>query len=115
MQNKTSMAARKSYRKELKFEAIRLTNEQGVAKTSRDLDIGVNLIYPWHSRLVEDKKRVFPGSGNPRNEELSLLKRRNDRFQEEVAILKGVRSLLQKPPMRYQFIKDYRGRLALSV
>lgn len=88
MQNMIPMAARKSYTKEFKLEAIRLADQQGVAKTSRDLDIGENLIYRWRSRLVEDKERAFPGSGNPRDEELARLKRENDRLQEEVAILK---------------------------
>lgn len=82
------MATRKSYTKEFKLEAIRLADAQGVAKTSRDLDIGENLIYRWRSRLAEDKARAFPGSGNPRDEELAHLKRENDRLLEEVAILK---------------------------
>ena len=56
------------------------------------------MIYRWRGRLAEDGARSFPGSGNPRDEELARLKRENDRLCEEVAILKKAVGIFSHRP-----------------
>lgn len=92
------MTTRRKYTKEFKLETVRLAGEQGVAKTSRDLDINENMIYRWRNRLSSDGEQAFPGNGNPRDEELARIKRENDRLREEVAILKKAVGIFSKRP-----------------
>ena len=92
------MTTRKTYTKEFKQQAVRLADNNGYTQTGRDLDVNPGLIRKWKKRLTEDGQQAFPGKGNPRDEELTQLKRENARLREEVAILKKAVGIFSKPP-----------------
>ena len=82
---------RKTYTREYKVNAVRLTDqsEHSVADVARDLGINENTLYKWRSRLHADPD-AFPGKGNlrPADEELRRLRRENHRLEQENAFLK---------------------------
>jgi transposase-like protein len=82
------MAARKSYNKAFKEEAVRLAEKSGVTQVASDLGIHPNMIYIWKKQLAKNADKAFPGKGNPTDPELSQLKKENARLKEEVEILK---------------------------
>ena len=92
------MGSRKTYTKEFKLEAIRLSSEHGVSKAARDLGVSATQIYRWRDVFVEEGKGAFPGKGNARDAELKRLQRENDRLKEEVAILKKAVGIFSKIP-----------------
>ena len=82
------MAARKSYNKAFKEEAVRLAEKSGVTQVASDLGIHPNMIYLWKRQLAGNPNQAFPGKGNPMDLGLSQLKKENARLKEEVEILK---------------------------
>ena len=84
---------RRTYTREFKEEAVRLLETSG--KTGHEIEdelgIGRGQIYRWRQQLAQQngKVRAFPGTGNPRDEELSRLKR-------ELAIAREERDILRK-------------------
>ena len=90
--------SRRSFSKEFKEEAVRLGRANGWTQTARDLGIHPSLLQHWKRRLEEGGEKAFPGKGNPRDEDVSRLKRENDRLREEVAILKKAVGIFSKRP-----------------
>jgi transposase len=41
----------------------------------------------WEQESDQSEERVFPGKGNPKDEEMAALKKENLRLQEELEIL----------------------------
>src|ERR1700744_5824740 len=82
------MAARKSYNRAFKEEAVRLAEKSGVTQVASDLGIHPNMIYSWKRQLAVNPKQAFPGNGKPTDPEVSQLKKENARLKEEVEILK---------------------------
>ena len=84
---------RRTYTREFKEEAVRLLESSGKSghEIEDELGIGRGQIYRWRKQLAEEGRniRAFPGSGNPRDEELSRLKR-------ELAIAREGRDILRK-------------------
>ena len=84
--------SRKTYTREFKLNAVRLTTEggHGVAQVARDLGINENTMYKWRQQLRADPKQAFLGKGNlkPIEEEDRRLRRDNLRLQQENAFLK---------------------------
>jgi transposase len=86
-------AQRRQHTAEFKQEAVRLITEGGVsvARAARDLGVSRSLLGKWKKQIEEAKGtelRVFPGHGNPINEELVRLQRENKILREERDILK---------------------------
>lgn len=85
---------RRQYTAEFKQEAVRLITEGGVsvARAARDLGVSRSLLGKW-KKQIEDAQgtslRVFPGHGNPIDEELIRLRR-------EVKVLREERDILKK-------------------
>jgi transposase-like protein len=87
------MGRRRKYTKEFKESAVELYHSSG--KTAKEIagDLGIdrsNLSY-WVKESEEGKTnslRVFPGQGNPRDEELYRLKKENTDLREANEILK---------------------------
>lgn len=83
---------RKTYTREFKLNAVRLTTEGGhsVAQVARDLGINDNTLHKWKQQLRDDPEQAFPGKGNlkPLEEETRRLRRDNQRLQQENAFLK---------------------------
>ena len=87
------MAARKSYNRAFKEEAVRLAEKSGVTQVASDLGIHPNMIYTWKRQLAGIGDKAFPGNGRPLDPELSQLKKENARLKEEVEILKKAASI----------------------
>ncbi len=91
---------RRSYAKEFKLEAVRLSEnpEKSAANVARELGIRPNLLYKWR-RVYRDKAEdAFPGHGRlPESEaEEARLRRELARTQEELEILKKAIAIFSK-------------------
>ena len=90
---------RRKYNREFKVEAVRLL-EQGIKsgpEIERDLGVGRGQIYRWRAQLNSEGQRAFPGNGNPRDEELSRLRRELKQVTEERDILRKAVAIFSKP------------------
>ena len=96
-------AQRRQYTPEFKREAVRLVTEGGVsmARAARDLGVSRSLLAKW-KKQIEDAEgtglRVFPGHGNPIDEELVRLRRENAILREERDILKKAALIFGQGP-----------------
>jgi transposase-like protein len=98
------MGRRRTYTREFKESAIELYHSSGKASKDVSDDLGIN---PENlRRWLREKKegeagniRVFPGQGNPRDEELSRLRKENADLRETVEILKKATAIfaVKKP------------------
>jgi len=59
-----------------------------VAEVARELDVRENDLHNWRKMVNEQGNKVFPGRGRKSNDDISQLKRENERLREENAILK---------------------------
>lgn len=93
-------STRRSFSPEYKREAVRLAADLGnTAQATRDLGITANMIHNWRRSLRDDRSRAFPGNGNPRDEEITRLRRELRRSQEQVAILKKAVGIVNSPSL----------------
>ena len=96
---------RKRFTKEFKLEALRLL-EQGDksgAVLARELGVRRNQLYKWRSEVqIRGEKDAFKGPGRNAHKdnvsELTVLKRRVARLEEENAILKKAEAYFSKNP-----------------
>ncbi|MCH8569047.1 MAG: transposase [Balneolales bacterium] len=80
---------RKTYTSEFKRQAVELAQlNNDIMQTARDLGVDHTSIRKWIKDLQENPEQAFPGSGNPKDMELSQLKRKLIKLEEENAILK---------------------------
>ena len=80
---------RRSFTTEFKQDAVRLAKERGnIAATARDLGISDTSLENWIRQLKSDPDHVFPGNGNPQDQESAALRRELKRVKEENEILK---------------------------
>ena len=58
--------AQKTYTKEFKEEAVRLSQTSGksIAQVARELGISDTSIHQWRKELAAHRKEAFPGSGH---------------------------------------------------
>ena len=89
------MIRRRTYTKEFKESAIELYRSQSSEKTTKEIadELGIHQenLYRWlrESKEGEIKKiTVFPGQGNPRDEEVARLRKENADLRETNEILK---------------------------
>ncbi len=92
---------RKTYTREFKVAAVAML-ERGEKKgheIEKDLGIGSGQVYRWRKQLAAEGKgmRAFPGTGNPRDEELARLKRENSTLREERDILRKAVAIFSRP------------------
>jgi transposase-like protein len=97
---------RRTYTKEFKESAIELYHSNFSRKTIQEIaeELGMNPgnLRRWISESEEGKTkniRVFPGQGNPRDEELARLKKENADLRETNEILKKAMAIfaVKKP------------------
>ncbi len=83
----------RSYTREFKLEAVRLSegSEQTVAQIARDLGVPERVLYRWRHELREQSERAFPGKGHQ-----SELEEENRRLRRELELLKQEREILKK-------------------
>jgi len=95
------MGERKKYTREFKVEAVRLLETSGKNghALEKDLGIGSGQIYRWRKQLAAEAAgiRAFPGTGNPRDEELVRLKREVKVLREERDILRKAVAIFSRP------------------
>lgn len=86
------MEKRQRFTAEFKREAVKLLNsgDKPASVVARELGIPRNRLYKWAKDLEDKGAQAFGGSGRPKLscDELSVLKRENERLKEEVEILK---------------------------
>ena len=81
---------------------MRLLNTSGKSghEIEADLGIGSGMIYRWRKQLEAGEAgrlRVFPGNGNPRDEELVRLRKELAEVREERDILRKAVAIFSKP------------------
>jgi transposase len=83
---------RKSYTREYKLNAVRLTigGDASVAQMARDLGLNKNTLHNWRRQYRQDEQDVFPGKGKlkPADDELRQLRRECQTLRDEVKFLK---------------------------
>lgn len=89
---------RKSYSREFKLEAVRLSNDptKTIAEVARELGIRENDLHAWRYEVAKKGDNVFPGAGsrahkvpkNIDNNELARLRKENAQLRQERDILK---------------------------
>ena len=88
----TTKSKRKTYTREYKLEAVRLTTEDSLSVTqvARDLGLHANMLRKWRRQLQSDPQDAFPGKGRmkPLEEEIHRLRRENAQLREERDFLK---------------------------
>ena len=92
---------RRTYTREFKIEAVRLLErgEKSGREIEEDLGVPKGQIYKWRKQLGGEGAgiRAFPGTGNPRDEELARLKRENATLREERDILRKAVAIFSRP------------------
>ncbi len=96
------VSKRKRYTREFKIETVRLVtdSDQSVLEVARDLEIHPNTLYKWIHQYGENPTMAFPGKGKQASEadELSRLKRENQRLKMERDILKKAMAIFSSDP-----------------
>jgi len=90
---------RRKYSREFKLDAIGLleTSEKTCREIEDDLGIGRGCLYRWKKEMSKKNIRVFPGNGNPRDEEIARLHKENVILKEERDILRKAVAIFSKP------------------
>ena len=87
------MAAKKSYDKEYKVQAVKLGREIGFVKAAKELDVNVDTLYGWNRAAKEAKLDLGPGSHTPESamsltDEIQMLRKQNREQAKEINRLK---------------------------
>ena len=84
------MGRRKRYSAEFKREALRRANEPGVTDVLVAEELGINAqqLRRWRKALQQAGDDAFPGQGKSRDEEITRLKRRLAKAEQERDFLK---------------------------
>lgn len=87
------MAKRRTFTRDFKLEAVRLSMEEGRsgAEVAAELGIHRNVLYRWRREFLEDSEESFPGRGNLKATDEQL-----QRLQRKVALLEEDREILKK-------------------
>ena len=84
------MSRRKRYSAEFKREALRRANEPGVTDVlvAEELGISARQLRRWRDAVNRDGEEAFPGQGKSRDEEITGLKRKLAKVEQERDFLK---------------------------
>lgn len=93
---KSEKNARKQYSAELKEEALKRAEKDGVTTTARDLGLAQSQLYSWRQKkrlegLTTEEQKL-------QNAELARLKREVARLEDENAFLKKATAYFAKQP-----------------
>ena len=99
------MKTRKTYSKEFKDEAIRLSKENGLTfvQVEKELGIGQGTVSRWARERKLLRNDAFCGSGNVRPSEIEFksLQKELARAKRELEILKKAVAIFSKDPNPY--------------
>ena len=92
------MSRRKRYSAEFKREALRRANEPGVTDVLVAEELGINTqqLRRWRKALKQDGNEAFPGQGKSRDEEITRLKRKLAKVEQERDFLKEAAAYFAK-------------------
>jgi transposase len=92
------MSRRKRYSTEFKREALRRANEPGVTDVLVAEELGINArqLRRWRDAAEREGKAAFPGQGNSRDEEMTQLKRKLAKVEQERDFLKEAAAYFAK-------------------
>lgn len=85
------MSKRRKYSPEFKRGAVEQVRQPGIscAQVARELGISANVLTRWKREAEQDGRNAFGGSGSPRDEEMTRLKRELARVKKERDFLRG--------------------------
>ncbi len=96
------VSKRRTYTREFKVETVNLItgSNQSVAEVARDLEIHPTTLYKWIRQYRENPVEAFPGKGKQASEaeEISRLRRENQRLKMERDILKKAMAIFSNNP-----------------
>lgn len=91
---------RRSFSREFKIEAVRLTTEGGhsLSQVARDLGIRYTILGRWKKEFEQGREWAFSGQGHvkPEGEELRQLRRENEHLRMERDIFKKAAAIFSK-------------------
>jgi transposase len=92
------MSRRKRYSTEFKREALRRANEPGVTDVLVAEELGINArqLRRWRDAVEREGDAAFPGQGNSRDEEMTQLKRKLAKVEQERDFLKEAAAYFAK-------------------
>ena len=92
------MSKRRKFSEQFKHEAVGLTDRSGttVSQVARDIGVGAGLLGRWRRELLVGKAKAFSGSGVPRDQELTTLKRELARVKKERDFLRDAAAFFAK-------------------
>jgi transposase len=92
------MTRRKRYSAEFKREALRRANEEGVTDTlvAEELGFSTRQLRRWRDEAKSHGDNAFPGQGKSRDEELTRLKRKLAKVEQERDFLKEAAAYFAK-------------------
>jgi transposase len=97
----TMTRTRRAYSRELKLDAVRLseTSDKSLNEIERDLGIGHGCLSRWKKAEATDGEEAFPGHGRlaPEQEEIRRLKRELEIARQERDILKKAVAIFSHP------------------
>ena len=92
------MARRKRYSAEFKREALRRADEPGVTDVlvAEELGISARQLRRWRDSVKQHGEEAFPGQGKGRDEEITRLKRKLAKVEQERDFLKEAAAYFAK-------------------
>jgi len=89
---------RRQYSPEYKQEAVGVAqqSDQPISRTAQNLGISDGLLRRWIKEQSDSTKKSFPGQGNPRDEEVTRLKRELIEVKRERDFLKEAAAYFAK-------------------
>ena len=92
------MGRRKRYSAEFKREALRRANEPGVSDVLVAEELGINArqLRRWRDAMKRDGEDAFPGHGKSRDEEVTRLRRKLAKVEQERDFLRQAAAYFAK-------------------
>ena len=79
------MTKRRRFSEEFKREAVELSRQPGasLSQVARNIGVGTGMLCRWRQELESGTDKAFSGSGVPRDQEITALKRELARVKKE--------------------------------
>lgn len=96
------MSERRRFDRQFKVDAVHMLESSGKTATEIASNLGIprDSLSRWKREMKDENFRVFPGQGNPRDEELARLRKELADITMERDILKKAVAIFSKPEKR---------------